>query len=63
MDVASQARLKIVNRERPSSKPRWTEPSRAEPEPKVQDRLSRAGMLLLQGFATHPTYYAPKIFV
>ena len=39
------------------------EPSPAEPEPKVHDRLSQAGMLLLQGFAPHPTYYAPKIFV
>jgi hypothetical protein len=39
------------------------EPSPAEPEPQVHDRLSRAGMLLLQGFAPHPTYCAPKIFV
>ena len=29
----------------------------------VHYRLRRAGMLLLQGFAPHPTYYAPKIFV
>ncbi len=26
-------------------------------------RLRRAGMLLFQGFAPNPTYYAPKIFV
>jgi hypothetical protein len=38
-------------------------PSPAEPEPQVHDRLSRAGMLLFQGFAPNPTYYAPKIFV
>jgi hypothetical protein len=38
-------------------------PSPAEPEPKVHDRLCRAGKLLYQGFAPNPTYYAPKIFV
>ena len=37
--------------------------SPAEPEPKVHYRHRRAGMLLLQGFAPHPTYYASKTLV
>ena len=43
--------------------PLATDPSPAEPEPKVHNGLRRAGMLLFQGFAPNPTYCAPKIFV
>jgi hypothetical protein len=34
--------------------------SSAKPEPKVHYRLCQAVMLLFQGFAPNPTYFAPK---